>query len=115
MLGFMDWSAVVMGCALVLGGLGLLRWEAAKIRKGESLFHPGMRLPGVWLPVLIGLEILIAKVPHLLGVSHPIEMIMDALNVVLSIMVLFFALWWRRRFRARSLRTLPGPSDANQG
>ena len=112
MLGFMDWSAVAMGCALVLGGLGLLWWEAAKIRKGESLFHPGGRFYGVWFPVLIGLEILIAKVPHLLGVSHPIEMIMDALNVVLSIMV---ALWWRRRLRAHSLRALPGPSDANQG
>jgi hypothetical protein len=113
MLGFMDWSVVVMGSALILGGLGLLWWEAGKIQKGESLFHPGMRFYGLWFPVLMGVEILMAKVPHLLGVSHPIAMIVDTLNFLLSIMV--FALWWRHRLRARSLRAVPGPSDANQG
>ncbi|MFI1165068.1 hypothetical protein ACH4UM_15990 [Streptomyces sp. NPDC020801] len=102
MLRFMDWSVVALGCALVLAGLGSLWWERSKVRKGAGPGH-GMRFFGAWLPLLLGLEMIGAKVPRLLLTPHPVVMIVDTLDVVLAVTVLVLALRAVRRFfRARS-------------
>ncbi len=104
MLRFMDWSVVAMGCALVHASLGSWWWERTKVRKGRSP-DQGMRFIWAWLPLLVGLGMIGAKVPSLLLAPHPVVMIVDTLNVVLAVTVLVLALGSGRRFfRARSLR-----------
>ncbi|WP_127361562.1 hypothetical protein [Actinacidiphila soli] len=100
----MDWSVVAMGCALVHASLGSWWWERTKVRKGRSP-DQGMRFIWAWLPLLVGLGMIGAKVPSLLLAPHPVVMIVDTLNVVLAVTVLVLALGSGRRFfRARSLR-----------
>jgi hypothetical protein len=106
MLRFMDWSVVAMGCALVLMSLGSRWWERTKVRKGDSP-DQDMRFFRAWLPLLMGLGMISARVPSLLLAPHPVVMILDTLNSVLAVTVLILALRAGRRFfRARSLRTL---------
>ncbi|MFI6355000.1 hypothetical protein ACIBJF_20630 [Streptomyces sp. NPDC050743] len=106
MLRFMDWSVVAMGCSLVLMSLGSRRWERTKVRKGESP-DQGMRFFQAWLPLLIGLEVISARVPSLLLAPHLVVMIMDTLNAVLWVAVLVLVLRTGYRVsRARSSRTL---------
>ncbi|MFJ5970117.1 hypothetical protein [Streptomyces sp. NPDC093060] len=97
MLRFMDWSVVAMGCLLVLGSL-VSRWWAA--RKGEGL-DQGVRFLWAWLPFLMGLGMIGAKVPGLLHAPHPVVEIVDALNFMLAVTVLVYVLRTGRRiFRA---------------
>ncbi|MGW1811709.1 hypothetical protein [Streptomyces sp. NPDC002078] len=106
MLRFMDWSVVAMGCALVLMSLGSRRWERTKVRKGESP-DQGVRSFRVWLPLLIGLGVISARMPSLLLAPHLIVMVMDTLNAVLGVAVLILVLRTGYRVsRARSPRTL---------
>ncbi|MGW7407146.1 hypothetical protein ACWGI9_26080 [Streptomyces sp. NPDC054833] len=106
MLRFMDWSVVAMGCALVLTSLGGRWWERTKVRKGDSV-DQDMRFFWAWLPLLMGLGMISAKVPSLLLAPHRVVMIMDSLNGVLAAIGLILALRAGRRFfRARGLRTL---------
>ncbi|WP_181805246.1 hypothetical protein [Streptomyces shenzhenensis] len=102
MLRFMDWSVVVMGCALVLGSLGSRWWERARTSKGDEP-DPGMRYLLAWLPLLMGLGMIGAKVPGLLHAPHPVVEIVDALDFALAVTVLIFAIRAGRRFfRPRS-------------
>lgn len=97
MLRFMDWSVVVMGCLLVLLSFGCRWWERAKIRKGASP-RQGVRFYSIWLPLLMGLGMLVAKVPHMVGAPFAVVMIADSLNVVLAVMaVLVLAVQARHR------------------
>lgn len=97
MLRFMDWSVVVMGCLLVLLSFGCRWWEQAKIRKGASP-RQGVRFYSIWLPLLMGLGMLIAKVPHMVGAPFAVVMIADSLNVVLAVTaVLVLAVQARHR------------------
>lgn len=106
MLRFMDWSLVAMGCALVLASLGSWWWERTKVRKGGSP-DQGVRFISAWLPLLMGLGMIGAKVPSQLLAPHPVVMIVDTFNVVLSVTVLVLALRaGRRLFRAGGPRTL---------
>lgn len=84
MLRFMDWSVVVMGCLLVLLSLGFRPWQQAKIRKGASPRH-GAPFISMWLPLLLGLGLIAAKVPKLAGAPFAVVMIADSLNVVLAV------------------------------
>ncbi|GAX55853.1 hypothetical protein AQJ27_30895 [Streptomyces olivochromogenes] len=84
MLRFMDWSVVVMGCLLVLLGFGYRWWEQAKIRKGASP-RQGVRFYSIWFPLLMGLGMLVAKVPHMVGAPFAVVMVADSLNVVLVV------------------------------
>lgn len=102
MLRFMDWTVVAMGCVLILGSLGSRWWERAKISKGDTP-DPHMRYLRAWLPLLMGLGMISAKVPGLLHAPHPVVEIVDALNFVLAVTVLIFAIRSGRRFlRPRS-------------
>lgn len=84
MLSFMDWSVVVMGCLLVLLSFGCRWWEQAKIRKGASP-RQGMHFYSIWIPLLMGLGMIVAKVPHMVGAPFAVVMIADSLNVVLAV------------------------------
>ncbi|MFK0281992.1 hypothetical protein ACIQVL_16190 [Streptomyces sp. NPDC090499] len=98
----MDWSVVAMGCVLVLGSLGGRWWERAKVSRGDNS-DPGMRFFWAWLPLLIGLGMISAKLPSLLHARHPIVEVVDALNFVLAVTVLVFAVRSGRGFfRSRS-------------
>jgi hypothetical protein len=99
---FMDWSVVAMGCALILASLGVRGWERTKGWKGASL-DQGRRSLGAWFPLLLGLGMIGARVPHLLLAPHPVVMIVDTLNVVLAVTVLVLVLragFWARGPRA---------------
>lgn len=84
MVGGMDWSVLVMGGLLLLFGGGRLWWERAASRNGV---RPGaaVRFPATWLPLLLGLCMVIAKAPHLLGAPHAVVRIADTVNVVLAV------------------------------
>ncbi|MBY8877385.1 hypothetical protein [Actinacidiphila acidipaludis] len=97
MLGFMDWSVVVLGCVLILLSAGLFWWQRAKTRKRAS---PGqvMRHSSAWPPLLMGFGMLTAKVPHLLGASFTVVDIADSASFVLAAAVgLLFLLQAGRR------------------
>ncbi|MFB0617532.1 hypothetical protein [Streptomyces sp. AGS-58] len=79
----MDWSVAVMGCLLVLLGLGFRRWEQAKIRKGARP-RQGVPFHSRWLPLLLGLGMIVGKVPKMLGAPFAIVMIADSVNGVLA-------------------------------
>jgi hypothetical protein len=97
MLRFMDWSVVAMGCLLVLLSFGYRWWEQAKIRKGASP-RQGVRFVSIWLPLLMGLGMIIAKVPHMVGAPFAVVMIADSLNGVLAVTaVLVLVVQLRRR------------------
>ncbi|MEU9477034.1 hypothetical protein [Streptomyces sp. NPDC048191] len=101
MLRFMDWSVVVLGCALVLGGLAGRWWERTRVRKTESP-DEGMRLLWSWFPFVMGLGMICARVPGLLRAPHLVVEVFDALNFVLALTALGFILRLGRRFlRAR--------------
>ncbi|RPE43852.1 hypothetical protein EDD90_7068 [Streptomyces sp. Ag109_O5-1] len=105
MLRFMDWSVVAMGCALVLMSLGTRWWERTEVRKGKSPDH-SMRFFWAWLPLLMGLELIGARMPSLLRASHSVVMITDTLNGALAVTVLILVLRAAHHvFRARSPRT----------
>ncbi len=91
MLRFMDWSVVAMGCALVLTSLGVRWWERNKEWKGASVDH-GRRFLGAWFPLPLGLGMIGAKVPGLLLASHPVVLIVDTVNVVLTVTVVVLVL-----------------------
>jgi hypothetical protein len=78
----MDWSVVVMGCLLVLLGVGCRRWEQAKIRKGASP-RQGVRL--YLIPLLMGLGMIVGQSPHLVGAPFAVVMTADALSLVLGV------------------------------
>jgi hypothetical protein len=102
MLRFMDWSVVAMGCALVLGSLGGRWWERTKISRGADP-DPVMRYFWAWLPLLMGLGMIGTKLPSLFHAPYPIVEIVDALNFVLAVTVLVFAVRSGRGFfRSRS-------------
>ncbi|MGY5044476.1 hypothetical protein ACWDE0_02290 [Streptomyces sp. 900105755] len=102
MLRFMDWSVVAMGCVLILGSLGGRWWERAKVPKGDTS-DPRARYLWAWLPLLMGLGMIGAKVPGLLHAPHPVVEIVDALDFVLAVTVLIFVIRSGRRFfRPRS-------------
>jgi hypothetical protein len=103
MLRFMDWSVVGVGCLLVLLSFGCRWWEQAKMRKGARR-RQGMRFYSTWMPLLMGLGMLIAKVPHMVGAPFAIVMAADTLNVVL-VVTTALVLAVQVRHRARS-----GPS-----
>jgi hypothetical protein len=105
MLRFMDWSVVAIGCALVLMSLGF-RWrERTEVRKGKSP-DQGMRFFRVWLPLLMGLGMIGARLPSLLSAPHPVVMITDTLNGALAVTVLILVLRAAHRVsRMRSPRT----------
>lgn len=106
MLRFMDWSVVAMGCALVLMSLGSRRWERTKVQKSDSP-DQGMPFLRAWLPLLIGLGAISARVPSLLLAPHLVVVIMDTLNAVLWVAVLILVLRTGYRVsRARRPRTL---------
>ncbi|MET8134205.1 hypothetical protein [Streptomyces sp. NPDC005251] len=101
MLRLMDWSVVALGCALVVGSLGSRWWERVKASKGEGP-DQGMRLFSAWLPLLMGLAMISARLPALLHASHPVVELVDALTFVIVVTVLVFAVRSARRiFRAR--------------
>ncbi|MFF3057172.1 hypothetical protein [Streptomyces sp. NPDC057909] len=102
MLSFMDWSVVALGCALVLASLGGWWWERTKVQKGANP-DQGRRFFAAWLPLLMGMELIGAKVPHLLHAPYPVVMIVDALNFALIVTVAVLAF---RMLRGRGLRTL---------
>ncbi|MBV1949627.1 hypothetical protein [Streptomyces sp. BV129] len=97
MLSFMDWSVVALGCGLVLAGLGGWWWDRAKVQKGAGP-DQGRRFFSAWLPLLMGAEMIGAKVPGLLHAPHPVLMIVAALNFALMFTVALLAFWmlWRR-------------------
>jgi hypothetical protein len=103
---FMDWSVVAMGCALVLTSLRS-RWrERTEVRKGKSPYR-GMGFFRAWLHLLMGLEVISARLPSLLLAPHPVVMVMDTLNGVLWVTVLILVLRAGHRVsRARSPRIL---------
>lgn len=101
MLGFMDWSVLALGCALVLTSLGGWWWERTKVQKGASPDR-SRRFFAAWLPLLMGVELIGAKVPHLLHAPYSVAMIVDALNFVLIFTVAVLAFWM---LRERDLRT----------
>ncbi|MDH6451832.1 hypothetical protein M2156_003831 [Streptomyces sp. SAI-149] len=97
MLRFMDWSVVVMGCLLVLISFGRRWWERAKIRKGARP-RQDMRFYSIWMPLLMGLGMIVAKVPHMAGAPFAIVMAADTLNLVLAVTTaLVLAVQGRRR------------------
>ncbi|MFD8420200.1 hypothetical protein [Streptomyces sp. NPDC059466] len=102
MLGFMDWSVVALGCALVLVSSGGWWWERTKVRKGADP-DQGRRFFAAWLPLLMGMELIGAKAPHLLHMPYPVTMIVDALNLALIVTVAVLAF---RMVRGRGLRSL---------
>ncbi|MEU3783641.1 hypothetical protein [Streptomyces sp900129855] len=79
----MDWSVVVMGCLLVLLGLGFRRWDQAKMRKGTSP-RQGAPFHSRWLPLLLGLGLIVGKVPKMMGAPFAVVMIADSVNGVLA-------------------------------
>ncbi|MFI1091902.1 hypothetical protein [Streptomyces sp. NPDC020917] len=96
----MDWSIVVMGCVLVLLAVSRFWWERVKRVRTQKRASAGqaMRHSLAWLPLLMGLGMVIAKVPHLLGASFAIVEISDSVSVVLAVTVaLIFVLQVRRR------------------
>ena len=100
MLRFMDWSVVVMGCLLVLLSFGCRWWERADIRQGARA-RQGMRFYAIWMPLLIGLGMIVAKVPHLVGAPFVIVMTADTLVLVLAVTTaLVLAVQVRRRARS---------------
>ncbi|MEU0422099.1 hypothetical protein ABZ235_00575 [Streptomyces canus] len=99
----MDWSVVVMGCSLVLLSFGCRRWERAQIRKGARP-RQGMRFYSIWMPLLMGLGMIVAKVPHMVGAPFALVMAADTLNLVL-VVTTALALAVQVRHRASS-----GPS-----
>ncbi|MGW1722429.1 hypothetical protein ACWCQK_05750 [Streptomyces sp. NPDC002306] len=98
----MEWSVVALGCVLVLASLGGWWWERTKVRKGASP-DQSRRFFAAWLPLLMGVELIGAKVPHLLHAPYSVAMIVDALNFVLIFTVAALAFWMLRK---RGLRTL---------
>ncbi|MFF0015933.1 hypothetical protein [Streptomyces sp. NPDC005374] len=80
----MDWSVVVMGCSLVLLSFGCRWWERAKIRKGARP-RWGMRFYSIWMPLLMGLGMIVSRVPHMVGAPFAITMAADTLNLVLAV------------------------------
>ncbi|MFJ5532581.1 hypothetical protein [Streptomyces sp. NPDC093261] len=78
----MDWSVVVMGCLLVFLGFGCRWWEQAKVRKGASP-RQGVRL--YLFSLLIGLGMIVAKSPHLVGAPFAVVMTADSLSLVLGV------------------------------
>ncbi|MFD9005365.1 hypothetical protein ACFV0T_31185 [Streptomyces sp. NPDC059582] len=102
MLNFMEWSVVALGCVLVLASLGGWWWERTKVQKGASP-DQSRRFFAAWLPLLMGVELIGAKVPHLLHAPYSVAMIVDALNFVLIFTVAALAFWMLRK---RGLRTL---------
>ena len=106
MLRFMDWSVVVMGCVLILVALGGRWWERARGDRGAGP-DQGTWFIRAWLPLLLGLGMLGARVPALLHASHTVVMTMDTLNLVLVATTLVLTLRAARHFfRGRGLRTL---------
>ncbi|WEO96874.1 hypothetical protein A6P39_024170 [Streptomyces sp. FXJ1.172] len=99
MLRFMDWSVVATGFVLVLVGLGSRRWERVRGRRDERV-DQGMRFLWAWLPLLLGLGMICARVPGLLHAPHFVVEVFDALNFGLALTVLGFVL----RLGCRSLR-----------
>ncbi|MHB9860612.1 hypothetical protein [Streptomyces sp. YIM S03343] len=97
MLRLMDWSVVALGCLLVLGSLISQWWERTQARKGESL-DQGMPFLWAWLPLLMGLGMIGAKVPGMLHASRSVVEVVDALNFMLWATMLVFILWTGRRF-----------------
>jgi hypothetical protein len=82
MLGFMDWSVVVMGCLLVLLGFGCRWWERRQIREGASS-RQGVRL--YLFPLLIGPGMVGGRLPRLVGASFAVVMTADSLSFVLVV------------------------------
>lgn len=106
MLRFMDWSVVAMGCALVLMGLGIRWGERTEVRKGKNP-DQDLRFFRTWFPLLLGLGMIITRVPGLLHAPHSVVMIMDTLNGALALTVLVLVLRAAHRgFRARSPRVI---------
>ncbi|KQV95397.1 hypothetical protein ASD08_13190 [Streptomyces sp. Root369] len=100
MLRFMDWSVVGMGCLLVLLSFGCRWWERAKIGKGARP-RQGMRFYSIWMPLLMGLGMLVAKVPHMVGAPFAVVMAADTLNLVLVVTTaLVLAVQVRNRARS---------------
>ncbi|MER6563205.1 hypothetical protein ABT300_36855 [Streptomyces sp. NPDC001027] len=79
----MDWSVVVMGCLLILLGFGMRRWEQANTRK-EASRRQGMPFHSRWLPLLLGVGLIVGKVPKMVGAPFSIVMIADSVNGVLA-------------------------------
>lgn len=90
-MDFEDWSVVVMGCLLILLSVGLRWWERVRVRQGGQLGR-GARFYWAWLPLLLGVGMLLSRLPHLLGAPHDIVMTCDSLNLVLSVAVIVLAL-----------------------
>ncbi|KPI04526.1 hypothetical protein OK006_7005 [Actinobacteria bacterium OK006] len=102
MLSFMDWSVLALGCVLVFASLGGWWWERTKAKEGASP-DQGRRFFAAWLPLLMGMELIGAKVPHLLHAPHPVVIVVDALNLALIVTVAVLVF---RMLRGRGLRTL---------
>ncbi|WP_405828055.1 hypothetical protein [Streptomyces sp. NBC_01176] len=102
MLGFMDGSVLALGCALVLVSLGGWRWERTRVQKGAGPDR-SRRFFATWLPLLMGVELMGAKVPRLLHAPHAVAMIVDTLNLVLICTLAVLTFWM---LRDRDPRTL---------
>lgn len=106
-LRLMDWSVVVMGCALVLVGIGGRWWERGGRRKGAAGSEQGVRFFWAWLPLLIGLGVIGGNLPRLLHAPHALVMVMDTLNLGLAVTTVVLTLRaGRHYFRGRGLRAL---------
>ncbi|MDX3118592.1 hypothetical protein [Streptomyces scabiei] len=102
MLTYMDWSVVALGCALGLVSLGGWRWERAQVRQGASPDR-SRRYFAIWLPLLMGVEMIGAKMPQLLHAPHLVAEVVDALNFVLIFTAAVLTFWMLQK---RGLRTL---------
>ncbi|MCT9008222.1 hypothetical protein [Streptomyces rhizosphaerihabitans] len=101
MLRLMDWSVVAMGCALVLVVIGIRWWERFRTPKGESP-DQDTRRSWVWLPLLMGLAMIAARLPGLVHAPHPVVELVDALTLVIAVTGLVIAVRSARHaFRAR--------------
>ncbi|MEW2050146.1 hypothetical protein ACIBAH_00370 [Streptomyces sp. NPDC051445] len=96
----MDWSVFAMGCLLVLLGFGARRWERAAIRNGARP-RRGTRFVSTWLPLLLGLGLIVTKGSELVGAPFAVVMIADSLNVVLAVTAAVIMVGQAAHVRAR--------------
>ena len=111
-LRFMDWSVVATGSALVLASLGGRWWERTHVRKGAGSGPgpgQGTRFVWAWIPLLLGLGMIGANLPRLLGAPHSVVMVVDTLNLILAITTLFLALRAGRDFFRDEEAAVPQP------
>jgi hypothetical protein len=103
MLRVMDWSVLALGCALVLGGAGSRWWVRTHPHGGTGdAADREVRFLCTWLPLLMGLGMIVAKAPGLMGASWTVVEVADAVNFALAAAMLVLTVRAARRvFRIR--------------